>query len=437
MSVERSWSWKAHRVVEGGESTTSSTTREIQVEISFEPLRLRTNRPWKTAHSTSDVRTNASFRIRVDGSHVGTSEVGLPPVKPGIYDGTVADCEGLVVDFAEAASSNDVTGVEGCPLEHEPRSEDERTYLALFRSLLGALDDRSERYPRSARALVETAIYRCLSAAVGVTVSNLLGIGDRGQKDPRGWVQCFYTIGMASSRADLEDDLGYGSATTSFLKFKADTDVEYVLEVFSLLEEKGLLVSGRRTVAIDANCSWTPDLASAFLRRLERYLPHIFMIEQPFPFDMPWARAHSDHREGWERFKTDCGRHGVMVFADESMRTSQDVAHLQRYCRGVNLKLEKAGGYREAVRAWEACWECGEGEGAAMKVWLGCMVGSALNCNVIVEILPMCDGFADLDGFLLVEKDCQPCEPSFTLTRGPHGLLGCIDLNTIAEPARL
>ena len=37
MSVERSWSWKAHRVVEGGESTTSSTTREIQVEISFEP----------------------------------------------------------------------------------------------------------------------------------------------------------------------------------------------------------------------------------------------------------------------------------------------------------------------------------------------------------------------------------------------------------------
>ena len=69
-----------------------------------------------------------------------------------------------------------------------------------------------------------------------------------------------------------------------------------------------------------------------------------------------------------------------------------------------------------------------------MKVWLGCMVGSALNCNVIVEILPICDGFADLDGFLLVEKDCQPCEPSFTLTRGSHGLLGCIDLSTIAEP---
>ncbi|QDZ20803.1 enolase [Chloropicon primus] len=403
---------------------------EHRVEVAFAPLAIRLNRRWKTAHSASSERTNAKFDISVDG-FVGSSEVGLPPPKAGIYEGTAADCRTLALDFsrrvtfvlgervaASGATAVSLEGLEtggrtpfgsggngggGVDLARQPESGAEE----LLVMILGALDEcaATGRHPRAALALLETAILRCLSSAAEVPVRDILGV----EGSPDG-ARCFYTVGMTSCREELAGDVSYGRRNTDFLKFKVDGDLETCAKVFAYLEEESLLVDGRRNVAIDANCSWSPRLALEFLDRMEKYLPHLFMIEQPFPFDVPFSDSSPEEREGWARFKRECARRGISVYADESMRTSGDVKDLSPFCHGVNIKLEKTGGYREAVRAWREC------QAGGLTVWLGCMVGTALNCNVIVEILSMSDGSVDLDGFLLTSPECQPCRPSFRLT---------------------
>ena len=423
-----------------------ATSSEHRIDVRFSPLVIHTNRNWKTAHSASTTRTNATFHVAVDGTEA-SSEVGLPPFKPGIYEGTAEDCRDLSIRFAYhltfllgtrvlasgttsacretlnlAQKGGDGGGVDAqktAGLAIEPASERERILVTALRALDGCA--ASGRHPNAALALVETAILRCLSRAMGTPVPSLLDVCG-GHQGP---VRCFYTVGMAADRNLLAEDVRYGSGNTQFLKFKLDKDAEKALEVFSALEAEGLLVAGRRTVAIDANCSWDPEFAMDFLARLQKYLPHVYMIEQPFPFEMPFSEA-AKVGAGWARFKDKCTECGIVVYADESMRTSADVAALRPYCHGVNIKLEKAGGYREAARAWKAC------KASGMGVWLGCMVGTALNCNVIVEILGLSDGSVDLDGFLLTSPGCQPCDPSFRLTEGPDGLKGCIELK-IAE----
>ena len=279
---------------------------------------------------------------------------------------------------------------------------------------------------------METALLRCVSSALGHPVASLLGL----PFPPPQPVRCFYTVGMAESAEALASDVAYGTARTSYLKFKVGRDVSQIRAIFLHLDGAGVLVPGVRHVALDANCSWSAAFAMEVLTRIDaKHLAHVFMIEQPFPFDMPFtARQHPHphpHPEedaenaenaedgkggkggdvaGWIEFKRCCTERGICVYADESMRTHADVLPLVPFCHGVNIKLEKAGGYREAKLAAAACGRSG------LRVWMGCMVGSALNCNVIADVLAMCDsGSADLDGFMLVTPECQPCEPTFAL----------------------
>ena len=55
------------------------------------------------------------------------------------------------------------------------------------------------------------------------------------------------------------------------------------------------------------------------------------------------------------------------------MRNAEDVGRLAPYVDGVNIKLEKCGGYREAFKAVRAAQSQG------LLIWFGCMVGSNLN----------------------------------------------------------
>ena len=77
------------------------TVAQENIRISFvvEPLEIRTIRKFGTAHSSTSTRTNALLRVRLD-THESLSEVGLPPFKPGIYEGTYADCERLIKTYA-------------------------------------------------------------------------------------------------------------------------------------------------------------------------------------------------------------------------------------------------------------------------------------------------------------------------------------------------
>ncbi len=93
--------------------------------------------------------------------------------------------------------------------------------------------------------------------------------------------------------------------------------------------------------------------------------------------------------------------HGLILFADESVRTYQDILRLKPYVNGVNIKFEKCGGYRGALRLVDTA------TANNMEVWFGCMVGSNLNSTATSHLFSLATsrGGSDLDGSLLVSLE--------------------------------
>jgi L-alanine-DL-glutamate epimerase-like enolase superfamily enzyme len=65
---------------------------------------------------------------------------------------------------------------------------------------------------------------------------------------------------------------------------------------------------------------------------------------------------------------------------------------------GINIKLDKTGGIREALCAVSAATN------ANLQIWVGIMVSSRLSCSAASHILPYATFGGDLDGPLLVTE---------------------------------
>eukprot|EP00009_Paramoeba_aestuarina_P017535 CAMPEP_0201529372 /NCGR_PEP_ID=MMETSP0161_2-20130828/41476_1 /ASSEMBLY_ACC=CAM_ASM_000251 /TAXON_ID=180227 /ORGANISM="Neoparamoeba aestuarina, Strain SoJaBio B1-5/56/2" /LENGTH=196 /DNA_ID=CAMNT_0047931147 /DNA_START=328 /DNA_END=915 /DNA_ORIENTATION=+ len=167
-------------------------------------------------------------------------------------------------------------------------------------------------------------------------------------------------------------------------------------------EEKGKQEKGEHCLrfVIDANASWKPEDVERFLRDVYPfYRKHMYMLEQPFPVDLLSPSASSTI-DKWKQVKEWCTEAGVPIFADESCGTSADIAALGDVVHGVNIKLEKCGGYREALRAVRAAQTQ---EPTPLLVWIGVMVGSTLNSSLAAQLLPAASFGGDLDGWCLVD----------------------------------
>jgi L-alanine-DL-glutamate epimerase-like enolase superfamily enzyme len=93
-------------------------------------------------------------------------------------------------------------------------------------------------------------------------------------------------------------------------------------------------------------------------------------------------------------------RSPIPVYVDEDCHTLPDVAACARIAHGINIKLAKSGGIREALRMAHAARALG------LKVMVGCMIESGLGIAAGCCVSPLCDD-VDLDGNLLLDRD--PC----------------------------
>ena len=89
------------------------------------------------------------------------------------------------------------------------------------------------------------------------------------------------------------------------------------------------------------------------------------------------------------------------IYVDEDCHTLADVVVCAEIAHGVNIKLAKSGGIREAIRMVHAARALGLG------VMLGCMVESGLGIAAGCAVAPLCD-HVDLDGNLLLATDPAP-----------------------------
>lgn len=138
-------------------------------------------------------------------------------------------------------------------------------------------------------------------------------------------------------------------------------------------------------IAVDANQGWT-DRYQALDNIHWLNDKGIVMIEQPMPKeqldDIAWVTQQSP----------------LPTFADESLQRLEDVNRLRGAFTGINIKLMKCTGMREA---WKMVTL---GRSLGMRIMVGCMTETSCAISAAAQLAPLVD-FADLDGNLLISND--------------------------------
>ena len=91
-------------------------------------------------------------------------------------------------------------------------------------------------------------------------------------------------------------------------------------------------------------------------------------------------------------------RSPLPVFADEAVQRLADIPGIKGAYHGINIKLMKCTGMREA---WKMA-NYAKAEG--MRVMVGCMTETSCAVSAAAQLSPLAD-FADLDGNLLITND--------------------------------
>ena len=230
---------------------------------------------------------------------------------------------------------------------------------------------RAIRFNGAARAGVSAALHDLVGKRLGVPVYRLWGL------DPAASPPSSFTIGIAPDedtlRARVADAAQYPVLK---LKLGSSWDERIVRVVRELAPDKVLRV--------DANAGWTPKSALRIIPLLQEL--GVEFVEQPLP---------PGDLEGL-RFVRE--RSALPIVADESCLVSGDIPKLAGVVDGINIKLAKCGGLREALRMVATA------RAHDMLVMAGCMIESSLGITAAAHFAPLLD-CADYDGAALVAND--------------------------------
>jgi L-Ala-D/L-Glu epimerase len=231
------------------------------------------------------------------------------------------------------------------------------------------------------RAALDMACYDWLGKRANMAVWQLLGI-DRNRAAPTS-----LTIGIDAEdviRPKVAEILQRTHARILKVKLGQPAGIEADQAMFATVQEAAAKIGAAPTWRVDANCGWTVEGARTIVPWLESR--GVDMIEQPL--------AQGEEELLGAVRSVAC----VPVFLDESIRTSADVARYASQVDGVNLKLMKCGGIREALRIIHTARAHG------LKVMIGCMGESSLAISAGAQLGGLVDAI-DLDSHLNLIDD--------------------------------
>jgi L-alanine-DL-glutamate epimerase-like enolase superfamily enzyme len=286
-------------------------------------------------------------------------------------------------ELVEVAIAHDgVTGYgEAAPIERYAESaESALAYVEANASALGddpfALDEILDRLPReqlAARAAIDAALHDLQGKLLGRPVWQLLGLRRSGP--PTSWTVWLGDPDDMARRASRVGD--------RFRRLKLKLGGGDGLDVERVRAVRGVT---RVPLQVDVNEWWSLDEALDAIPRLAEL--DVEYVEQPL-------------RAGDEGGATLKRESPLPVYVDEDCHTLADVARCAERAHGINVKLAKSGGIREAVRMAHAARALGLG------VMLGCMLESGLGIAAAAQVASLCD-HVDLDGNLLLADDPWP-----------------------------
>jgi L-alanine-DL-glutamate epimerase-like enolase superfamily enzyme len=279
---------------------------------------------------------------------------------------------------------------EGAPVDrYDESAKSAKRFVDEHAQLLGAdpfaLEDIGERLAtipgeQAAKAALDGAFHDLQGKLLGLPTARLLGLPRAGP--PTSWTVWLGDPDDMARRAE--------SAAPSFRRLKLKLgggdglDVERVQAVRRATD---------LPLQVDVNEAWSVEEALEALPRLGEL--GVEYCEQPL-------RARD---EGGRELRD---RSPIPIYVDEDCHTLADVAFCAEIAHGINIKLAKSGGIREAIRMVHAA------RSLRLGVMLGCMLESGLGIAAGCCVAPLCD-HVDLDGNLLLRED--PC-PGVELVDG-------------------
>ncbi len=236
-------------------------------------------------------------------------------------------------------------------------------------TILGAIDAMAPGNP-AAKASIDIALHDLLGKLMKQPWYNIWGYD--AAKAP----VTTFTIGIDTPEVVRQKTRE--AAEFKMLKIKLGRDTDRAM-VDAIRSVTNVPMSG------DANQGWTDrQLALDMIAWLKER--GFLYVEQPLPKervdDLAWITERSP----------------LPIIGDEGVQRLADVHKAHGVYSGINIKLMKSTGMREAQKMLQLARALG------MKVMLGCMTETSCGISAASHLSPMVD-WADLDGALLISND--------------------------------
>ena len=231
--------------------------------------------------------------------------------------------------------------------------------------------NRAIRFNGSVKSAISAALHDLAGKRLGVPVYKLWGL------NPANAPLSSFTIAIAANDDELRRRIEQASSYP-ILKIKLGTDHDE--HIIRTVRE----AAPTKVLRVDANAAWTPKRA---LRMVDVLVEcGVEYLEQPLP----------PHDIDGLRFVRE--RSVLPVTADESCVVASDIPRLVGAVDGINIKLSKCGGLREALKMIATARSHG------MLVMAGCMIETSLGITAAAHFAPLLD-YADFDGAALLSDD--------------------------------
>lgn len=222
----------------------------------------------------------------------------------------------------------------------------------------------------SAKAGIDIALHDLIGKLLNVPVYKLFGLNK--EKTPI----TSFTIGIDEPSVIEQKVKEAEEYPILKVKLGLENDEEIIRTIRRITD---------KPIRVDANEGWkTKEVALEKIRWLQD--EGIELVEQPMP-------ANELDSVAWLRDKVD-----IPIIADENCIRLYDVPTLGKAYDGINIKLMKSTGIREAIKMINTA------RAMSMKIMIGCMIESSVGITAGAHISPLVD-FADLDGNLLITND--------------------------------
>lgn len=317
-------------------------SKGARMKLTFRPYTLELKHVFTIATSSRTTTPVVLTEIEYDGT-MGYGEASMPPYL------------GESHETASAFLSKVDLGKYENPFELE--------------TILKDVDSLAPGNP-AAKAAVDIALHDLVGRLLNQPWYNIWGF------DKNATPFTSFTIGIDTAEVVRQKTKEAEEFKILKVKLGRDTDKMMIETIRSVTD---------KPICVDVNQGWKDrSLALDVIHWLKE--KGVIFVEQPMPKesidDMAWLTERSP----------------LPTFGDEAVQRLPDVKKAHGVYNGVNIKLMKCTGMREAHKMLMLARSLG------MKVMLGCMTETSCAISAASHLSPLVD-FADLDGALLISND--------------------------------